>query len=135
MGRHYVSLCAKKGPAITKIPNPVRPIAPSAAHLVGSANVASCNNSLGPDRPSSAALQTAQAVVNGSDKVMVSVLFDSGSQKSFVTPGAVESAQLQVVRTEDLGIKAFGSERAEGKRRDVVENELREKSGGKRVKI
>ncbi|XP_065058043.1 uncharacterized protein LOC135685879 [Rhopilema esculentum] len=99
----------------------------------GSTNVASCTNSLGPG--SSAALQTALAVVNGNDKVKVRVLFDSGSQKTFVTPTVVERAKLQVVRKENLGIKAFGSETAERKLRDVVELDLRAVRGGKRVKV
>ncbi|XP_065056418.1 uncharacterized protein LOC135684709 [Rhopilema esculentum] len=95
--------------------------------------VASCTNSLGPG--SSAALQTALAVVNGNDKVKVRVLFDSGSQKTFVTPTVVERAKLQVVRKENLGIKAFGSETAKRKLRDVVELDLRAVRGGKRVKV
>ena len=134
-GKHHTSLCYfSKDSTVSKNPSPLRPSAPPfVGTSTGSTNVASCTNSLGPG--SSAALQTALAVVNGNDKVKVRVLFDSGSQKTFVTPTVVERAKLQVVRKENLGIKAFGSETAERKLRDVVELDLRAARGGKRVKV
>ena len=134
-GKHHISLCYfSKDSTVSKNPSPLRPSAPPfVGTSTGSTNVASCTNSLGPG--SSAALQTALAVVNGNDKVKVRVLFDSGSQKTFVTPTVVERAKLQVVRKENLGIKAFGSETAERKLRDVVELDLRAARGGKRVKV
>ena len=134
MQRH-ISLCYfSRDSTVSKNPSPLRPSAPPfVGTSTGSTNVASCTNSLGPG--SSAALQTALAVVNGNDKVKVRVLFDIGSQKTFVTPTVVERAKLQVVRKENLGIKAFGSETAERKLRDVVELDLRAARGGKRVKV
>ena len=90
-GKHHVSLCYySKDLTVSKNPCPLRPSAPPfVGTSTGSTNVASCTNSLGPG--SFAALQTALAVVNGNDKVKVRVLFDSGSQKTFVTPTVVES--------------------------------------------
>ena len=53
---------------------------------------------------SSAALQTAQEIVNGNDRVWVCMLFDSRSQKTFVTPNVVQEAGLRTVRKESLGV-------------------------------
>ena len=135
-GRHHVSLCERyKDSQSSKGPYPTNPTAPpSVGSILGSANVTSCtHNSLGPT--SSAALQTAQAVVNGKEENKVRVLFDSGSQKTFVTAEVVEKAKLRVVRKEMLGIKAFGSVDSDRKLRDVVELDLRATGGGRRMKI
>ena len=135
-GRHHVSLCERyKDSQSSKGPYPTNPTAPpSVGSILGSANVTSCtHNSLGPT--SSAALQTVQAVVNGKEENKVCVLFDSGSQKTFVTAEVVEKAKLRVVRKEMLGIKAFGNVDSDRKLRDVVELDLRAMGRGRRMKI
>ena len=135
-GRHHISLCVKSKvlPVSQGHRSEAAPSSPKAPEITeGSTNVASCSNYQG--RMSSAALQTAQAIVNGNDKVRVRVLFDSGSQKTFVTPKVVREAGLRTVRKESLGIRAFGSTETDRKVRDVVELDLKATNGGKRVKI
>ena len=53
-------------------------------------------------------------------------------EKSFITSKAVDRLSLEPVRSEPLGIKAFGQTEADRKERDVVEFSLR---GGKVVNI
>ena len=134
-GRHHVTLCERnRDSQPSKSMHPANPTAPPiVGSILGSANVTSCTSSLGPT--SSAALQTAQAIVNGSNENTVRVLFDSGSQKTFVTRDVVEKAKLGIVRKETLGIKTFGSEEIDRKVRNVVELDLRAMNRGRRVKI
>eukprot|EP00795_Rhopilema_esculentum_P017366 gene17366-biopygen6317 len=54
------------------------------------------------------ALQTALANVNARKECRVRVLFDNGSQKTFITAEAVAKLGLEPIRVERLGIKAFG---------------------------
>ena len=135
-GRHHVSLCVKSkvSPASQGHRSEAAPSSPKAPEITeGSTNVASCSNYQG--RMSSAALQTVQAIVNGNDEVRVHLLFDSGSQKTFVTPNVVREAGLLTVRKERLGIRVSGSTETDRKVRDVVELDLKATNGGKRVKI
>ena len=64
------------------------------------------------NRESTTLLQTAQAILTDVDKVSkrtVRVLFDIGSQKSFVTEDVCKSLNLRVSRKEKLILSGFGS--------------------------
>ena len=52
------------------------------------------------------------------------MLYDTGSQKTFITAKAVGRFGLRPVRKEKIGIKAFGRNEAEVEMRDVVELSL-----------
>ncbi|CAB3994038.1 TNF receptor-associated factor 3 [Paramuricea clavata] len=68
------------------------------------------------------ALQTAQALVmGGKENVRVRVMFDSGSQRSFVTGKVAQKAGVPVKRREWVEIRTFGQEKVEGKLREVFE--------------
>lgn len=59
-------------------------------------------------------LQTANTYAFGEDrskKVAVNVLFDSGSQKSYVTEDLKKKLNLKVEKTETLNLNTFGSEK------------------------
>ncbi len=47
------------------------------------------------------------------------VLFDTGSQKTFISKKAARQLDVRHVRSEELGIKAFGRSEAEVEMRDV----------------
>ena len=55
------------------------------------------------------ALQTALACVNSEGEKKVRVSFDSGSQKTFISAKAINRLGLEPERSEELGIKTFGS--------------------------
>jgi len=63
------------------------------------------------------------------------VLFDTGSQKSFITAKAVENLALRPVRREGLGIKAFGSRKADVEMTEVNQFVLCPLGRGKRISI
>ena len=67
------------------------------------------------------ALQTAQALINGSIQGKVRVLFDSGSHKSFVTAKAETNYGLEIVRKEWVTINTFDQETKETGLREVVQ--------------
>ena len=54
------------------------------------------------------ALQTALARVEGKEKNRVRVLYDSGSQRTFISAKAVKRLDLKSLREENLAIKKFG---------------------------
>jgi hypothetical protein len=61
------------------------------------------------------ALQTAQGILKGEKVKRVRVLFDSGSQKPFMTSRAMNDVKLHVVRNEWLEVITFGGATKEGK--------------------
>ena len=63
------------------------------------------------------------------------VLFDTGSQRSFITAKAVSRLGLRPVRKEKLEIKAFGRKEAEEEMRHVVKLSLLGTQGEKKGSI
>jgi hypothetical protein len=67
------------------------------------------------------ALQTAQALIKGSNSSnRVRVMFDSGSHKSFVTADVARAHNLKLFRKEWLSISTFGRKITESRLGDVV---------------
>ena len=62
------------------------------------------------------------------------VVFDTGSHKCLITAKDGSKLRLRPVRSEQLGIKAFGS-REVNATRDVVDVSLKSCQGGKAIKI
>ena len=122
-GNHYSAICPNLARSKEAQPKPTAPeLDPTASAWVGSTG-----------SEGNVALQTALALVNGKDRVRV--LFDIGSHKSFITAKAVGRLRLRPVRSEQLGIKAFGSKEAHVALRDVVQISLSPCNGGESVKI
>ena len=68
-------------------------------------------------------LQTARAYAFGEDKskgVMVNVLLDGGSQKSYITEQLAKKLPLNTENVEQLHVNTFGSEKFEQKKCNVV---------------
>jgi hypothetical protein len=65
----------------------------------------------------------------------VRVLFDSGSQKSFVTSRAMNDAKLHVVRNEWLEVSTFGCATKEGKMREVVDFDINSIKGNNSARL
>ncbi|XP_065053577.1 uncharacterized protein LOC135682559 isoform X2 [Rhopilema esculentum] len=81
------------------------------------------------------ALQTALARVKGRRESRMRVLFDTGSQKTFISAKAVDRLALKPLREESLGIKTFGKSEPEVKMREVYELELEPLHNGKSVTV
>ena len=75
-------------------------------------------------------LQTANAVVCGSvASTDTRLLFDTGSQRSYISEDVVQKLDLKAVRTERVVIKTFGSEEATMKKLKVVRFKVKRKVG------
>ena len=108
---HHVAICSNLGQdkePSRNVAAPSAPLNPYASTWVGSTG-----------SEGGVALQTALAVVDDKKESRVRVLFDTGSQKSFITERAVRKHGLRPVRKEELGIKAFGSTEADVAERDI----------------
>eukprot|EP00794_Sanderia_malayensis_P017243 gene17243-biopygen14837 len=129
-GNHHQLICnsttADAAPKETRPQATAPAMDPNAAAWVGVGNTSSGGQ---------VALQTALAVVNGNREKIVRVLFDTGSHKTFITSEAVGKLGLEPVRSERLGIKAFGSKEPDVACRDVVNLSLGGVRGKKNVSI
>ena len=118
-GRHNSAICRAANEAIICDREPQTPIgalsketAPfkrSAPHSSSTLNVHATSwvgNTAGSGVQ--VALHTALACVNSDRGRTVRVLFDSGSQKTFISAKAVNRLGLEPERSEELGIKTFG---------------------------
>ena len=68
-------------------------------------------------------LQTAQGYVYGeeeSKKIPVNILFDGGSQRSYVTEEVRRKLNLNAEATETINLNTFGSQKSERKKCDLV---------------
>ena len=81
------------------------------------------------------ALQTALAAVEGKRKGKLRVLFDTGSQRTFVSMKAVKRLDLKPIREENLSIKVIGRSEAETALRKVFEIPLLPLCGGRKVSV
>ena len=129
-GRHHVSICnsSNRNEKLSAMP-----AAPNATNSVAS------NATLDPNATSWAgsttsgnkvALQTALGFIDDKRERKVRVLFDSKSQKSFVTSEAVCMMGTWVVRKENLGIRVFGGNETAYAMRDVVSFSISPVNGG-----
>ena len=100
--RHHVSICDNNEPSNPTAVSEERPEAKDAES--SALYVSSRDNIL---------LQTAQAFItcDGKEKVRVRVIFDSGSQRSFICENIKEQLSLPTVATKPLLIKTFGGNR------------------------
>ncbi|XP_028394457.1 uncharacterized protein LOC114518650 [Dendronephthya gigantea] len=73
----------------------------------------------------SVALQTAQAMLVGQKTAQARVLFDSGSQRSFVTTKWARELGCKMLRRELLSVGAFGQRALKTKVREVVQLDLK----------
>ena len=124
-GRHHISIC--ESPREKEQATPREQVNSIESSVSPSLHVAF---------HSSIVLQTAQALVEGKDSpVKVRVLFDSGSQLSFVRSRVVESAGLQPKRKEWLEVSTFGQQVSDGGLKEVFDLDIRSVDGKSGHKI
>ena len=86
----------------------------------------------------SIALQTAQAILrikDGKQPVRCRVMFDSGSQRSFVTTAIVKLLGGKPMENEWMRINGFGVTEPKGKLCNILELCVRSVNGGESVKV
>ena len=119
-GRHHVAICSAN--SSSNCPDPAPAISRETQAEAASASSLNVHATSWVGSTASSgvkvALQTALAYVNG---VKMRTLFDTGSQKTFISKKAASKLSVVPVRSEKLGIKAFGRSEAEIEKRDVYE--------------
>ena len=73
-------------------------------------------------------LQTATAIASNQDQTQstkVRILFDNGSQRSYITDGLRSKLQLKAAKSEKLNLNTFGESKIKKQNCDVVELQLR----------
>jgi hypothetical protein len=80
-------------------------------------------------------LQTAQAMLVGQKSGRVRVLFDSGSQRSFVTVKTARALGCTVLRREVLRVGTFGQTALNLEMREVVRLDLKSLYGSEVVSV
>lgn len=115
---HHVSLCETKPQ-------------PTSRGSGGQSTGNETNASMLVGTESRIALQTAQALIKGGKQGRVRVLFDSGSQRSFITAKAASNYDLEIVRKEWISIGTFGRKTRESGLREVVRFDVMPLQGGK----
>ena len=108
-GRHHVAICSNNPEKLNDFNNFNKKtegvhVSETATHVAGSENKV-----LNP-----VLLQTAVTNVSSTDEKhshKVRLLFDSGSQMSYVSPRVRDLLKLETVQTKEMSIKTFGGER------------------------
>ena len=132
--KHHVSICNSNGRCKSSVllatPEATSSVATNATLDPNAASWAGSTTS-----GSKVALQTALAFIDDKRERKVRVLFDSGSQKSFVTSEAVCMLDLNVVRKENSGIRVFGGNETGYAMRDVVSLSVSPVNGGESINV
>ena len=133
-GRHHVAICSANANSSNPDPAPTISREMQAEAASASSLNVYATSWVGSTASSGVkvALQTALAYVNG---VQMRVLFDTGSQKTFISKKAASKLSVVPVRSEKLGIKAFGRSASEIEKRDVYELTVCPMFAGKSVSI
>lgn len=132
-GRHHVSICSggqngmpETNPAPEKnASNPGQLTASSVQANQPNVHAPTSTTMYCVDAGTPVLLQTAQASVykidNPGKSRRVRIIFDSGSQRSYITDRVKNQLLLQPIRTETMLIKTFGAENQNNKACEVVE--------------
>ena len=121
-GRHHTSICETK--TVEQTPNTQREPQVKLNPTAPSYQPVPTTNNLCSDKGEAVLLQTARAVVHNPSNPEVSIgvrlLFDSGSQRSYITEQAKAQLALEPTREQMLSIATFGSSREQTKVCTVV---------------
>ena len=107
-GKHHISICTFDGTKISKLVN-------SDDDYSTSTNFSTNKNTV--------LLQTAYVEINNpshSQKTNAHLLFDSGSQRGYISKTLREELKLPTIRTEILKIKVFCNDRFKSEKVDIV---------------
>ena len=81
-------------------------------------------------------LQTARAIAtNGSNSTPVRILFDTGSQRSYVTNSITKQLKLNPVKRETLHLNTFGNNKSKRQNCEVFKFNIRSRKGGENIEL
>jgi len=121
--RHHQSICGSLSQKIESfIPSTLPPTSSNEEPVVETSN-----NTSSTKNTETILLQTARAVASNKDtgfSFKVRILFDSGSQRSYVTEHLCSKLKLKPIRTEKLQVNTFGGEHFKTRSCKLVRFEL-----------
>ena len=123
-GRHHISICLRSTSRVRANP-PTSTTMPEGARSGTRAPPESTNN-MCVNTQAPVLLQTARMPVynlslKGSPVIQARAIFDSGSQRTYITSHLSKALSLHPSRTETLYVKTFGSTQGEERNCDVVD--------------
>ena len=125
--KHHTSLCTDGGPE--KQENKNKPTSENAT-LSTIVSPPATATSLHLAGNNICLLKTAVATISASGTcVEANILFDEGSQRSFITKSLADCLQLQTYATEELSISTFGAQTSQIRKLDVTTIQLHTISG------
>lgn len=81
-------------------------------------------------------LQTARAIAtNGSKSIPVRILFDTGSQRSYVTNAVTKQLKLNPVKRETLHLNTFGNSKSKRQNCELFKFSIRSKKGEDNIEL
>ena len=142
-GRHHTSICEMQGTEGASQPPPAlslaKPLDTTSTSLDPGAPLFTptvSTNALSPDERKTVLLQTARSVVynpsNPTASIEVRLLFDTGSQKSYITERARSLLSLEPCGEQPLSIATFGSAKKQMKVCPIVDVGMHLKNGSPR---
>ncbi|KAF0154889.1 MAG: Pao retrotransposon peptidase domain-containing protein [Ignavibacteria bacterium] len=139
-GQHHRSLCPKQFSTGGKQTTPVETAIPALESNMPSLTVDDSNGREEKQQATFSLLNVGESVLMQSAKAEIRnpttkktmssrILFDSGSQRSYITEAVMKELDLEQISTESLGIYTFGSDEAKQIRTSIVNLELTLKTG------
>ena len=121
--RHHQSICERATPTQPTVDNAESTQPDNVTNVTNSVSISSTTSlSKATSGRGVVLLQTAQAIAIGETKrVPIRILFDSGSQLSYVTKSLQERLGLRPIRRERLRINTFGSSSFNANSCDIVQ--------------
>ena len=134
-GRHHQSICSKTN-LTTKEEKETTADKPK-PRQDGETNKAFCGAvTLVRVGKGSILLQTARAIAtNGSKSISVRILFDTGSQRSYVTNTVINRLNLNPVKRETLHLNTFGNSKSKRQDCELFKLNIRSKKGENYTKL
>ena len=135
-GRHHQSICNNRKPPTPEDTNMINANGKDNNPTM-EVNVSTTSTTTTVKDKATILLQTARTVVTNSEgtkSAKVRILFDSGSQRSYVSNSLKSRLNLKPIKHETLNLNTFGNNKFRKQNCDLVELYLQEKNGGK-IKI
>ena len=135
-GRHHQSICNNRKPPTPEDTNMINANGKDNNPTM-EVNVSTTSTTTTVKDKATILLQTARTVVTNSEgtkSAKVRILFDSGSQRSYVSNSLKSRLNLKPIKHETLNLNTFGNNKFRKHNCDLVELYLQDKNGGK-IKI
>ncbi len=130
-GRHHQSICPKRKPVTKKETDrtETKPKDEPKNEFCGTTTLTRVGKG-------SVLLQTARAyAVNGSTSIPVRILFDTGSQRSYVTDNVTRKSRLTPMKRETLNLNTFGNTKSKRQSCELFKFHIQNQKSGENMEL